>query len=220
MTTHTPDEPDPSHTTAPSDEDETPAILAGSHVVSALRTASTRVESWVRNSALYRWLTAEPDPDVIVIDLRETWTVGPFLRVLDWVIDRLLAAADDSRAVAATQRGAVAVYAAPIRAAGFVIATIGLLVAVSSFSGDLSIIRVGIGVGIALAGLVAMQDDHDWPTLRETRPVQLLIAALEPPDPPENFPRDDGVGRTDDPEAETQERPPETDARDGGPDDR
>jgi hypothetical protein len=35
-------------------------------------------------------LTAEPEPDVIVIDLRETWTVGPFLRLLDKLISWVL----------------------------------------------------------------------------------------------------------------------------------
>lgn len=41
-------------------------------------------------SYCYRWLTAEPDPDVIVIDLRETWTVGPLLKLMTtavaWVL--------------------------------------------------------------------------------------------------------------------------------------
>jgi hypothetical protein len=38
---------------------------------------------------VWRWLTAEPDPDVIVIDLRETLTVGPVIAVLDWLVVRL-----------------------------------------------------------------------------------------------------------------------------------
>ena len=43
----------------------------------------TTVGRWARHSFLYRWLTAEPDPEVIVIDLRETYTVGPVLAILD-----------------------------------------------------------------------------------------------------------------------------------------
>lgn len=35
-----------------------------------------------RASWLYRWLTAEPEPEVIVIDLRETYTVGPLIAAL------------------------------------------------------------------------------------------------------------------------------------------
>jgi len=45
--------------------------------------------SWVRNSTLYSWLTAEPDPDVVVIDLRETYTVGPFIMILDKLIPHI-----------------------------------------------------------------------------------------------------------------------------------
>lgn len=38
------------------------------------------------HSYLYRWLTKEPEPEVIVIDLRETWTVGPLIALLDHMI--------------------------------------------------------------------------------------------------------------------------------------
>jgi hypothetical protein len=55
---------------------------------SRLGVAGRTVSKWTRNSWLYRWLTAEPEPDVVVIDLRETWTVGPVLTVLDSVGSR------------------------------------------------------------------------------------------------------------------------------------
>jgi hypothetical protein len=38
---------------------------------------------WIRHSVCYRWLTKDPDPDVIVIDLRETYTVGPLIALFD-----------------------------------------------------------------------------------------------------------------------------------------
>ncbi|MFC4451021.1 hypothetical protein [Halorussus aquaticus] len=34
---------------------------------------------WTHHSLCYRWLTKEPEPEVIVIDLRDTYTVGPFI---------------------------------------------------------------------------------------------------------------------------------------------
>ncbi|WP_075937164.1 hypothetical protein [Halosegnis longus] len=37
----------------------------------------------VRDSRLYQWLTTEPDPTVVTIDLRETYTVGPVLKLLE-----------------------------------------------------------------------------------------------------------------------------------------
>jgi len=65
---------------------------AGGTLTSALATATgdsalTRgvrtVERCVRRSVLYRWLTKEPEPDVIVIDLRDTYAVGPVIALLD-----------------------------------------------------------------------------------------------------------------------------------------
>ena len=106
----------------------------------------------VRHSALYRWLTAEPDPDVIVIDLRETWTVGPVIAVVDRVFGALEDAAPDSKGVALAAAGAE-------RTLGFF-------------------------------------EDRSWAELRQTRPVKLLVAALEPPEPPDSQqgqPADDGA---------------------------
>jgi len=173
------------------------AALAGSRLVSALRAVSGRGGSWVRNSALYQWLTAEPDPEVIVIDLRETWTVGPFLRVLDWIVDRLIDAAEDSRAVAVVQRGVTETRAAPLRVVGLMTATVGLAVAGGGLFGGVSTTQLAVGVSLAVGGLIAMQDDRDWATLRETRPVALTIAALAPPEPPETKAGDETAPRED-----------------------
>lgn len=38
-----------------------------------------------RSSYLYRWLTSEPEPEVIVIDLRETYTAGPVIAAIDGI---------------------------------------------------------------------------------------------------------------------------------------
>ncbi|WP_049979585.1 hypothetical protein [Halolamina rubra] len=61
--------------------------LEHSRFIGAAETAGRWVTSTVKNSWLYNWLTAEPEPEVIVIDLRETWTVGPFINILDWAIE-------------------------------------------------------------------------------------------------------------------------------------
>ena len=193
MTTPTPEESDTASQPGTTDKAESPAMLAGSRVVRALRTAGSRASSWVRHSTLYQWLTAEPDPDVIVIDLRETWTVGPFLQILDWIVDRLADAADGSRVVGVAQRSVVVTRAAPLRVLGLLAALVGVVVASSSLLGGVSSPRLAAGGGLAILGLIAMQDDRDWATLRETRPVALTIAALEPPEPPESGADDDTV---------------------------
>lgn len=45
---------------------------------------------FTRQSFLYRWLTSEPEPDVIVIDLRDTYTVGTILSVHDCLVGPLV----------------------------------------------------------------------------------------------------------------------------------
>jgi len=63
--------------------------LARGFETSVLNGVCTRITEATRASRLYRWLTAEPEPDVIVIDLRETYTVGPIITVLDALIPRM-----------------------------------------------------------------------------------------------------------------------------------
>ena len=72
-------------------------ITSGSRVISAGRSISTRVTSLIKGSYCYRWLTKEPDPEVIVIDLRETYTVGPFIALLDRLIPHIEQAWQHSR---------------------------------------------------------------------------------------------------------------------------
>ena len=50
---------------------------------------------------------------------------------------------------------------------------------------------LAVGVVAMLAGAVLTQDERDWATLRETRAVDLLRRALEPPDPPDRAADDD-----------------------------
>jgi hypothetical protein len=56
-----------------------------SRLVSAVDRVGSTLGSWTRSSWLDGWLTTEPDPDVVVIDLRETYTVGPLIAALDRV---------------------------------------------------------------------------------------------------------------------------------------
>ena len=49
----------------------------------------SRLIDATRNSFLYRWLTNEPEPGVIVVDLRATYTVGPIIEILDRLVDAL-----------------------------------------------------------------------------------------------------------------------------------
>lgn len=124
-------------------EGNSPGVVENSTVVGAGRNLRHRLSSAAgttadvaRGSALYAWLTKEPEPEVIVIDLRETRLLGPCLGVLDDVVTRVEPAWTGSRVKAGVDRVAALVD----------------------------------------RGL-------------RTRPGRLLVALLEPPEPPES---DDG----------------------------
>lgn len=139
-----------------------------------------------RESWLYRWLTKEPEPEVIVIDLRETWTVGPFIALLDWAIGGLSSTYENSLTEQFVSGVARRLYRAPIRYIslmflGFLIPAAGVLI-ITGEQYRVSILGLSILVIVALLGLFI---DLSWPTIRQSKPIQLLITALEPPDPPE-----------------------------------
>ncbi|MFC7058390.1 hypothetical protein [Halovenus salina] len=69
------------------------AAVSNAGSASRLAGMMTGGRHLVESSWLYRWLTAEPEPDVVVIDLRETLTVGPWLRLLQRTIVWILPAA-------------------------------------------------------------------------------------------------------------------------------
>ncbi|WP_424014111.1 hypothetical protein ACOZ35_13825 [Halorubrum xinjiangense] len=179
-----------------------------------------RAATAVRSSYLYRWLTAEPDPEVIVIDLRETWTVGPVILLLDAILDRLLPALDDSRVAAAARTGAASTLAAPAVVGGLAVLVAGLaLVLVSIAAGTLGTTRLGLAAALTVVGVSATRERRSWAELRETRPVKLLVAALEPPAPPdESEPSAAPTEDTGDPTATDTDdpNPPEQDANTDG----
>lgn len=58
------------------------SFRAGSHTADRGKQIITTLRQWIHNAWGYRWLTAEPEPDIIVIDLRDTVVFGPILQVL------------------------------------------------------------------------------------------------------------------------------------------
>lgn len=79
-------------------------ITDGSRVITTVRTLGARMSGFVQESYCYRWLTKEPDPEVIVIDLRETYTVGPFIALLDRIIPHIEDAWRQSRVGSVVKR--------------------------------------------------------------------------------------------------------------------
>lgn len=150
-------------------------------------TGTDRLAAVVRGSWLYRWLTAEPDPDVVVIDLRETYTVGPFVRLLDGLLDRAGDWSESSRFVAGARSGGRLVVDSPLQVGGVLLATAAAAALIANLaSGEPSTLSVLVLGGILLFGVLATRDRRSWEELRETRAVGLLAAAFEPPEPPDS----------------------------------
>ena len=186
--------------------------LSGSRLAAAARSGTARIGRYVRASFLYRWLTAEPDPDVIVIDLRDTWTVGPFLAVLDRLVSGLARGFDGSRAGAVAGVAVAAIRSRPLRVVGVGTTAVGGAVVLGTLLTTGATTGLTVGAVAMLAGVVLTRDERDWETLRETRAVDLLRRALEPPEPPDRAAEDvDDDARTASDDARTtsddEERP-------------
>jgi hypothetical protein len=96
------------------------AARDGPTVLGALDGPGLTLDRWIRSSWLYRWLTAEPEPDVIVIDLRETYTVGPVLAALDRAVERAAPRWRDSAPDRALAWASTTVTNAPVRVASWI----------------------------------------------------------------------------------------------------
>lgn len=155
---------------------------------SGLARAADEGSTWVRSSFLYRWLTAEPEPEVIVIDLRETFTVRPFIVALDEALGVIGLGLPTSAVGNAADRTLTTVQDVPIRIASAVLAGLLSVALVATVAlGDPS--TVGVLVQVVLLGVAALglRVDASWDEVRESRPVRLLVAVLEPPEPPEEY---------------------------------
>jgi hypothetical protein len=178
--------------------------VAGSTVVGFAWRLHDRFASWIepvtrplaavdrrfvrvaRGSRLHAWLTADSEPDPIVIDLRKTYTVGALLAVLDWVAT----AVDGSRATDARRALGDRVASAPARAFGVVCTlafTLSLLASVAE--GSLTTpVYLFHGLGLVV-GLVAFREQRDGDALAESPVWGALLAVFAPP--PKSIERED-----------------------------
>ncbi|SFR90085.1 hypothetical protein SAMN05216559_0742 [Halomicrobium zhouii] len=168
--------------------------LDNSRVVAALHapfrdgSRPVRAAQWsagvVRDSYLVRWLTAEPEPDVVVIDLRETWTVGPVIAVLDWLAPHGLRMWHGSIARRVLNRTTTAFRDAPVKLTSVVVLGVALARLALSLgsTGTVSFVAHLVVAALAVAGL---RVDWTWEELRESRFGRLAAALFVPPEPPD-----------------------------------
>lgn len=159
------------------------SIIAGART-SVIGTIVLEFETVVQSSFLYRWLTAEPEQDVIVIDLRNTISVGPLLIILDDVVEVFVGFRPTSRVYSAGVAISDYVRRWPIRSA-----SIGLLAAVASGTGfgillgTLDEAGFTIGVALTLLGVAGLRVEASWEEVRVPRVVTFIWKLLEPPGP-------------------------------------
>ena len=157
------------------------STVSGSRTLAGL----SMVEHWVLSSWLYRWLTAEVEPNVVVIDLRETVTVRPVLVAIGASIDVFTTGRRTSTTWQSFERARERFVDAPVRYASlFALFVLLGATAASVVRGALSAGGIWPRLVLAVAFLLGTRIDRSWADVRTSRPVQLLIAALEPPEPP------------------------------------
>jgi len=139
----------------------------------------------VSGSFIYRWLTAEPEPEVIVIDLRETWTVGPIIELIDRLLEELTESAQTSTLISGVHHIATAFRERPVNVVSFgvIASALGVLL-VGGLTQSLSIVSAVVAILMALVGLFGLGSQRTLNDIVETKPAQMLISAFEPPEPP------------------------------------
>jgi len=157
-------------------------LAKGSRLFSTLSPA----DSWVRNSFLYRWLIGKSDSAVIVIDLRETYTFGLFIMLIDRAITRLAPLWRASRARRSCKLATEWAVMYPIRAIGVVLmAAAAMRVVMATINSNLAIRTLIVAIGLFVVGAIAKQSHYSTKDIQESHGYRVLIAALEPPDPPD-----------------------------------
>lgn len=161
---------------------------AGDHLVRVGRSKrADRLATWSRhvgaNSSLCRWLTTDNDPEMIVIDLRETHAAGPVVAILDRVLVWLHGSATSSSLVALIRSLSTEFRAAPTRLVGTVLllgCSITLLV--GTILGPLGVAPIVFLTALGVLGLAGIQVIDSWAYLNSSLVGRVVTTALEPSD--------------------------------------
>lgn len=150
------------------------------------RTVTSTLTRWSGHSRGYRWLTAEPDPDTIVIDLRDTYTIAPLLRALEETLSVLIPAVRHSQTYQYRTAVMRRFCARPLRLLGHGLVLIAAVYGVQILLFESLTRTTGVIVlGLVLVGFLVRSNDHSWAELRQTRLFGVLVAIFVPPAPPE-----------------------------------
>ena len=168
--------------------------LEASYHQSLLGRGIDKLVRFVRESYLFRWLTAEPEPDVIVIDLRETVTVGPFLAVLDRLVPTAARAWSASRIRTSIDTTERRFKTQPVRYVSLaLVVALAVRTLLALGTATVTPLELSLRVAVLLLAVIGTQVRYSWTELTETRAYALAVALLEPPEMPadEDVPESD-----------------------------
>jgi hypothetical protein len=161
-------------------------IRRGRQWITSTANRSTNViQRVVAGSFIYRWLTAEPEPEVIVIDLRETWTVGPVIELVDRLLEEFTQSAQTSTLMSGVHNGVTAFRERPVNVVSFgvIASALGVLL-VGGLTQSLSVVSAVVAILVAIVGMFGLGSQRALNDIQETKVAQLIISAFEPPEPP------------------------------------
>lgn len=172
-------------------------------VVRAGRGGGATLARWSRGSRLVGWFRAEPEPRLLVLDLRQARLVGPTVRLAAWAGATSAGAARWTGGDRVGRALRDRVRASPLRVAGavgIVLSLVGLAVGLRG-GGPAGGWLVLLGVA-----LLVTREGRSTEELAATRPVRALADAFAPPAAPER----DGSPQVDEPadEPATDDRAP------------
>jgi hypothetical protein len=157
--------------------------LSNGYERSALARIVTVVRSWVVASWLYRWLTTEPEPGEIVIDLRESVFVRPFLDVIAGVWPRARATGARSQLVTMLAETEATFEDDPVTAGSFVVLVATVVnTAVTGLIGDLSAVGVVVRAVVIAGALLGLRLRGSPAMITDSRVIKLARATIRSPE--------------------------------------
>lgn len=143
-----------------------------------------RLRHWTVHSWLVRWLTAEPDPEVIVIDLRETVTVGPLIALFDWIIrwlGRRFLTSRTARLFAAIHRR---LQVAPVRiTSGVTLLAVSAYASYGAVAEPLGVLGWALLTTLFVLAFGGLFVDASWREVKQSRAGEWVAQAVAPPEP-------------------------------------
>lgn len=140
---------------------------------------STQVEvtlsRWASGSRIVQWFLAEPDPDVIVIDLRETYTVGPLLLVSDRFVASAHRFADSTGITNTLETVSRRFRTAPVHLLGTALLAVTLLGASYTVAADASVRTLGWWLILTSIALLATRERRSTEELEGTWVSQAFL---------------------------------------------